>query len=52
MCYVQRDVKGVAQKIDLSVYINTDRDTCLQEMKTVGFVEVEAKEERLEDSLS
>ena len=49
---MQRDVKGVAQKIDLSVYINTDRDKCLQEMKTVGFVEVEAKEERLENSLS
>mmetsp|Transcript_786 Transcript_786/g.1205 ORF Transcript_786/g.1205 Transcript_786/m.1205 type:complete len:215 (-) Transcript_786:248-892(-) len=49
---VMFSVKGVAQKMDPSVYINTDWDKCLQEMKTAGFVEVEAKEERLEDSLS
>ena len=45
-------VKKIAKDMDPSVYINTDWDICLEEMKNSGFVDVEAKEERLEGPLA
>jgi len=45
-------VKNVSKDLDPSVYINTDWDKCLEEMKTVGFENAKAEEERLEDSAS
>lgn len=45
-------VKTVAKAMDQSVYINTDWGACLDEIKSAGFVEVEAKEERLEGPLA
>jgi len=41
-------VKNMAKDLEKSVYINTDWDVCLEEMKSVGFADVEAKDERLE----
>lgn len=41
-------VKEMAKKLDPSVYMNTDWDKCLEEMKAAGFKDAEAKEERLE----
>jgi len=37
----------VAKTLDQSIYINTDWEKCLEEMRKAGFVEAEAKEERL-----
>jgi len=41
-------VKQVAQTMDQSIYINTDWDVCLEEMKKAGFETAEQKEPRLE----
>lgn len=45
-------VKEIAKNMDKSIYINTDWDTCVEEMKKEGFVDVKLKEERLEGPLA
>ena len=50
--WVNFGVKKVAKDLDQSIYLNTDWDKCLEDMKTAGFVNVKEKEERLEGPLA
>jgi len=45
-------VKNVAKDMDKSIYINTDWEMCLEEMKKSGFRDVEIKDEQLEGSVA
>ena len=44
-------VKDIAKNFDNSIYINTDWDACLDQMKKVGLVELQQGEKRLEGPL-
>ena len=45
-------VKDIAKTMETSVYINTDWKVCLDEMKSVGFVDETLGEEKLEGPLA
>ncbi len=45
-------VKSIAKDLDPSIYINTDWEVCLEELKKAGFENAVAKEERLEGPVS
>jgi len=49
---VRFGVKPVAKSFDATVYVNTDWNACLDEMKSAGFVNVEQGKERLEGPLA
>mmetsp|Transcript_12591 Transcript_12591/g.15492 ORF Transcript_12591/g.15492 Transcript_12591/m.15492 type:complete len:220 (+) Transcript_12591:242-901(+) len=45
-------VKDIAKHMENTIYINTDWNVCLDQMKSAGFVDVKQGEIRLEDPLS
>lgn len=45
-------VKEVAKSLDQSIYINTDWNLCLEEMKKAGFKNAEQQQPRLEGGLA
>ena len=45
-------VKSVAKNFDSAVYVNTDWNTCLEQMKSAGFVGLDQGKERLEGPLA